>query len=139
LGGVICLALFSSCKKEKEPTLDGKWNYARKVQKTYTASGTIISENSAGGAASDYYEFRPGGTAAGNLAGALITSINNQNDTFIYVVVTPDTIGIVTSLLEPDTYTFDTKTEKNITLVRTKPFPLAGDGVYEKTYINMRK
>jgi len=133
------LVVFSSCKKEKEPTLYGKWNYARRVQKTFTASGNTVSENSAGGAASDYYEFRAGGTAAGNLAGALITSINNQNDTFIYVLVSADTVGIVTSLLQQDTYTFDTKTEKNITLVGTKPFPSAGVGGYQKTYINMRK
>jgi hypothetical protein len=109
------------------------------VQKSYTASGTFISENSAGGSVDDYYEFRPGGTSAGNLAGALITSINNQKDTFLYVIPSPDTISVLTSLFEPDNYTFDSKFEKNITIVSTTPYSIGGTGAYTKTYINMRK
>lgn len=51
------LALFSSCKKDKEIILEGKWNFVRKVQKAYSQNGSLIYENSIGGNLGDYYEF----------------------------------------------------------------------------------
>ena len=132
------LALFCSCKKDKEIILEGKWNFVRKVQKAYSQNGSLIYENSIGGNPGDYYEFTKDSPGLPTGTGLLITLVNNNRDSFLYAR-SGDSLAVIKSITDPQLYIFDTKMNPVITLKKQAAFPSAGSGAYETTYINLSK